>query len=186
MQTWGLLDDIQLNTRIIECRYDSGRWTVQADTGEVWTCKWLIAATGTSAKPHVPEFKGIEKFSGIIHHSSLWPEEDVDMTNKRVAVIGAGSTGVQVMQEAPKVAKAVTQFIRTPNLAVPMKQRQISEDEIYAHKAVYPHVFRACKNTRTGLPIENTGRKVFDDDEETRKAVWEERWRRGGFNWSGA
>lgn len=182
-EVWDLDKDIELRTRVTEARYESGRWHVKTTAGDTWSCKWLIAATGTSAKPHVPKWKGMEKFRGIIHHSAMWPQEGVDMKGKRVAVIGAGASGIQVMQEAPKVASAVTQFIKTPNLCVPMKQRQISEEEIYANKAIYPHVFKACKGTRTGLPIENTGRRVFDDDEKTRRAVWEERWKRGGFNW---
>jgi len=183
LKVWDLAEDIQLRTRVTEARYDKGYWTVKTTTGDTWTTKWLIAATGTSAKPHMPKWKGMDKFEGILHHSSLWPEEPVDMTGKRVAVIGAGSTGVQVMQEAPKVAQSVTQFIKSPNLAIPMRQRKISEEEIYANKCLYPHIFKACRGTRTGLPIENLGRKVFDDDHDTRQAIWEERWKRGGFNW---
>ena len=87
------------------------------------------------------------------------------------------------MQEAAKVASSVTEFIRTPNFAIPMKQRKITEDEIDQHKALYPHIFSACRNTRTGLPIVNSGRKVFDDPPEARQALWEEQWKRGGFNW---
>ncbi|KAF2486985.1 hypothetical protein BDY17DRAFT_288105 [Neohortaea acidophila] len=184
VKVWDLEKDIHLRTRVVEANYSNGGWRVKTDAGDHWSCKWLIAATGTSAKPHIPHWKGMEKFKGVIHHSSLWPEQPVDMAGKRVAVIGCGSTGVQVMQEAPKVAKAVTQFIKTPNLAVPMRQRQISEEEIYSNKCLYPHIFRACRGTRTGLPIENLGRKVFDDDDTTRRAIWDERWKRGGFNWS--
>lgn len=88
------------------------------------------------------------------------------------------------MQEASKVASSVTEFIRTPNFAIPMKQRKITEDEIDQNKALYPHIFSACRTTRTGLPIVNCGRKVFDDPPEVRQALWEEQWKRGGFNWS--
>ena len=189
-KVWDLHRDVVLRTRVYEARYEDGRWRVKTAVGRTsepageWSCKWLIAATGTSFKPYTPTWSGMEKFKGSLHHSALWPEEPVDMSNKRVAVIGAGSTGVQVMQEAAKVASTCTQFIKTPNLAVPMRQRQVTEEEIYQNKAMFPHVFKACKGgTRTGLPITNSGRRVFDDDEETRHKLWEEQWKRGGFNW---
>ena len=180
---WDLWKDVSFRTRVVEARFSDGGWDVKTDNGDLYRCKWLIAATGTSAKPHVPQFDGMEKFKGAIHHSSLWPEEPVEMAGKRVAIIGAGSTGVQVVQEAAKVASSVTQFIRTPNYALPMRQRKITEDEIYANKALIPHVFKACRKTRTGLPIENCGRKVFDDPPDQRRALWEEQWKRGGFHW---
>ena len=66
-----------------------------------------------------------------------------------------------------------------------MNQREISEDEIYANKCLYPHIFKACRTTRTGLPITNSGKKVFDDPPEARKKLWDEQWKRGGFNWYG-
>lgn len=46
------------------------------------------------SRPYIPKWKGIEKYKGIIHHSSLWPETPVDMKGKRVAVIGAGELPV--------------------------------------------------------------------------------------------
>lgn len=98
-------------------------------------------------------------------------------------MIGAGSTGVQIVQEASKVSDQVTQFIRTPNFAVPMRQRAISEDEIYAYLPQIPHVFKACKTTHSGLPTQGTGIKVFDESPEQRRARLEHGWRQGGFNW---
>ena len=182
---WGLSQDVVLNTRVMEARWqeDGGAWLLQTSDGQHWRCKWFIAATGTSFKQHIPDFRGHEKFKGAMHHSASWPEEGVELAAKRVAIIGAGSTGVQVMQESAKIAEHVTQFIRTPNLAVPMRQRNISVDEIYHSKPHIPHVFKACRNTRSGLPIVRVGKKTFDDSAEERKRLWEELWKRGGFNW---
>jgi cation diffusion facilitator CzcD-associated flavoprotein CzcO len=142
-----------------------------------------VAATGTSFKQHIPEWKGREDFEGVLHHSSLWPQENVELAGKRVAVIGAGSTGVQVVQETSKVAASVTQFIRSPNLALPMGQRKITEDEIYANKAQFPHVFKALKHTSAGLPMEGLNSNTCDVDEKERLVKWDEEWKRGGFNW---
>lgn len=55
-----------------------------------------------------------------------------------------------------------------------MGQRQIQEDEIYAQKPLFPHIFKACRDTPNGLPILNTGKTVLEDSEEDREALFEE------------
>jgi cation diffusion facilitator CzcD-associated flavoprotein CzcO len=159
------------------------RWNVKAFDGSVYRAKFVVCGTGTSFKQHIPKFEGYEKFTGIIHHSSLWPEEGVDLTNKSVAIIGAGSTAVQVMQEAAKVSKKVTQFIRTPNIALPMRQRQVTREEIYAYRPALRYALKACRETSSGLPLVNIGTNTFDVSEEERLKFWEEMWELGGFNW---
>ena len=42
-------------------------------------------------------YSPVENFKGEIHHSSLWPEQPVDLANKRVAIVGAGATAIQVI-----------------------------------------------------------------------------------------
>ena len=93
---WDLSKDISLHTRVVEARFRDNGWDVKTNTGDTYRSKWLVAAAGTSAKPYVPTWDGMENFKGAIHHSALWPEEPVDMTGKRVAVIGAGATAIQV------------------------------------------------------------------------------------------
>lgn len=181
---WDLTKDISFNVRVTAASWDdtNHRWTVKMSDGTSWECTWFLAATGTSFKPHTPEWKGMDLFKGAIHHSAKWPE-DLVMSGKSVAVIGAGASGVQIMQEAGKLASRVTHFIRTPNLTAPMRQRKVSMEEIIHHRSEYAHVFKACRTTRTGLPIEGNGRSTFDDSAEQREAVFEEQWQRGGFNW---
>lgn len=180
---WDLSKDVKLNTRVVEARYEDYGWTVKTANGQSCRSRWFIAATGTSFKQYMPDWNGRDTFTGAMHHSSLWPEEGADIHGKRVAVIGAGSTGVQVVQEAAKVSTTVTQFIRSPNLAVPMRQRDISVEEIIQHRAALPHMFKALRTTGTGLPVTNSGRMTFNDTPEQREALWEEQWQRGGFNW---
>ncbi|SMR43056.1 unnamed protein product [Zymoseptoria tritici ST99CH_1E4] len=182
---WDLHRDVQLNTRVTEAKYNEQehRWHLTTADGAQWKSRWFIAATGTSFKQYEPEWEGRSEYEGVIHHSSVWPD-GVEIKGKKVAVIGAGSTGVQIVQEASNVSAQVTQFIRTSNFAVPMRQRKISEEEIWAYLPQMPHVFKACRNTRSGLPVEGTGVKVFDDTPEQRNARLEHLWKRGGFNWS--
>ncbi|KAF2168746.1 hypothetical protein M409DRAFT_65164 [Zasmidium cellare ATCC 36951] len=186
-KVWDLSRDVECNTQAVQCTYQeqsgNSRWHVEVKSGEVYNCKWLVSATGTSFKQYIPEWKNMDMYRGVIGHSSLWPE-NIDLTNKRVAIIGAGSTALQVMQEAAKVATSVTQYIRTPNLALPMRQRQISEDEIYAYRPQFPHLMKSLRNTPAGLPTVGQGKGTFDVSDEERRTIWEEGWKRGGFNWS--
>jgi cyclohexanone monooxygenase len=63
------------------------------------------------------------------------------MAGKRVGVIGTGASGVQVAQEAAGVAAHLTVFQRTPNLALPMRQRKLDEDTIRRMKEKYPEIY---------------------------------------------
>jgi cation diffusion facilitator CzcD-associated flavoprotein CzcO len=186
---WDLRKDIEFETIVKSCEYrecshgPASHWIVKTSTGCEYRCKSLVAATGTSFKQYMPEWKGRESFEGVLHHSSLWPHENIDLAGKRVAVIGAGATGIQVVQEASKVAASVTQFIRTPNIALPMRQRQITEDEIYTNKPYMPHVFKALRHTSAGQPFDLPDLNTFDVDEKERLANWDEQWKRGGFHW---
>jgi cation diffusion facilitator CzcD-associated flavoprotein CzcO len=182
---WDLRRDMELETTVKSCEYREGaspHWIVKTSKGSEYKCKWLVSATGTSFKQYMPEWKGRESFEGVLHHSSLWPH-NVDLAGKRVAVIGAGSTGVQIVQEASKVAASVTQFIRTPNIALPMRQRQITTDEIYTLKPCMPHVFKALRHTSAGQHFDGQELNTFDVDEKERLAFWDEQWKRGGFHW---
>lgn len=185
-KVWDLSKDIQLNVTIVSTTFEQGdngpRWVSTTSTGDIYYSKFLVCGTGTSFKPYVPKFEGLENYKGVACHSSSWPK-DVDMTGKRVAVIGAGASAVQVVQEAAKVATKVTEFIRTPNIALPMRQRRVSPEEIDQYRLVYPYVFKELRNTILGLPGDGTDKKTFDVTEEERRAVWEEGWKKGGFAW---
>ena len=95
-KVWDLSRDVLLNTRVVDARFRDNGWDVATAGGETFRSRWFIAATGTSAKPYVPKWNGMQTFKGTIHHSSLWPEQPVDMTGKRVAIVGAGATAIQV------------------------------------------------------------------------------------------
>lgn len=187
-KVWDLSKDIDLGVTIVSATFeaDNGsgqpRWVCKTANGGTYTSKYLVCGTGTSFKPYIPKFEGLETYKGVAHHPAAWPA-NLDLKGKRVAVIGAGASAVQVVQEAAKVAAKVTEFIKTPNLAVPMRQRKVSHDEILAYKNVFPHGFDACRASRAGLPGPRATKKTFDVSDEERQAIWEETWARGGFNW---
>jgi cyclohexanone monooxygenase len=109
------------------------------------------------------------------------------MTGLRVAVIGTGASGVQVIQEAGKVAAQLTVFQRTPNLALPMRQQVLDEASQRAMKAHYPEWFRRRALAGGGLfDVAADPRSALAVSAEERRAVFEAAWRKGGFHfWGG-
>ena len=67
------------------------RWIVET-TGGTWSARTLIACPGGLSEPKMPDIDGLETFQGEIFHSAQW-NHDVDLTGKRVAIIGTGASG---------------------------------------------------------------------------------------------
>ncbi len=109
------------------------------------------------------------------------------MAGKRVGVIGTGASGVQVAQEASREASHLTVFQRTPILALPMRQAKLDEATQTEMKKDYPENFRKRRNDFGGFfdifPVDKSALEV---SEQERRAVYEEAWNKGGFNfWVG-
>lgn len=182
-KTLDISKDVAFDTRVVDAQFDqeTGKWVVKTEDGRTARCKYFILATGFSAKRHFPDWKGMDKFKGVMHHSSFWPEEGVDIEGKRVAVIGTGSTGVQIAQECGPLAAELTVFQRTPNLALPMQQKKLTKEEQDANKPNYPELFKTRLTTFSGFQYDFVEKNTFDDNPEAREAFFEKRWENGGF-----
>jgi cation diffusion facilitator CzcD-associated flavoprotein CzcO len=188
-ETLDIKKDVSFNTRVIGSQFDAETkmWEVKTEDGRTAKCKYLINAIGFAAKRHFPDWKGLTDFKGALHHSSFWPEEGVDVKGKRVAVIGTGSTGIQLAQETAKDAASVTVFQRTPNLCLPMCQRNLTKEEQEEAKSGYPDIYRKRLTTAAGFTFDAIDKKTFDDNEEDREKFFESMWKEGGFRfWLGA
>ena len=177
--------DVAIYSRVVGAQYNKSTkvWDIKTEDGRTAHARFFINAIGFAAKRHFPDWKGLEKFKGEIHHSSFWPENGVDVKGKRVAVIGTGSTGVQIAQETSKEAASVTVFQRTPNLCLPMQQRPLTREEQEKNKATYPDLFRYRLTTFAGFPFDYVKRKTLDATPEQREAFYEELWEHGGFHY---
>lgn len=97
------------------------RWTLELatpDGAEMLEASVVINGVGVFANAKMPSFEGQESFDGQVIHPSRWPE-DLDLTGKRVAVIGNGSTGVQMVKPIAEDAEQVYVFQRTPQWISP-------------------------------------------------------------------
>ena len=182
--------DVRFNTRVTSAHFhaDINKWVVHAADGTTVRCNYFVPCLGFASKPYIPPIPGLDQdvFEGRLHHTGLWPQEGLDFTDKRIAVIGTGASGVQVLQEAAEVAEQVTLFQRTPNLAVAMGQRKLGPDEQAKIKTELPDRFHTRENTFAGFDFDFIPRNAVDLTAEERTAGYEDLWRKGGFNfWLG-
>lgn len=102
-------------------------WRLETSRG-AYTAQVLVAAGGPLTEPSIPELPGLTDFRGDTFHSARW-RHDLDLTGRRVAVIGTGASAIQfVPRIAPQVA-ALTLFQRTPAWVLPRRDRGISTVE---------------------------------------------------------
>jgi cyclohexanone monooxygenase len=193
-KVYNLSKDVQFNTTVTGAHFDQehSQWTVNTDKGKTVKCRYLILATGFAAKEYVPTIKGLETFNGPAFHTAKTPKGDdaLDFQGKRVAVIGTGASGVQVIQELGPIAKNLTVFQRTPNLALPMRQRKLDKEdksgEQRRRKRDYKYLMELRKRTVAGWDYSYNPKLGADATPEERNALWEELWEKGGFNpWLG-
>ncbi|RCI13548.1 hypothetical protein L249_5596 [Ophiocordyceps polyrhachis-furcata BCC 54312] len=179
----GIKKDCRFGTVVTGASFDTdaGRWSVVTSDGRTTRAKYLILGTGFAAKRYVPDWPGMANYRGIIHHSSFWPEEKVDVERKRCAIIGTGASGVQMAQAWGPVAGSLAVFQRTPNMAVPMRRRQLSLEGQQHSKTYYPELFRYRERTFSGFCFHFHERRAADETAEERQAVLERSWAAGGF-----
>ncbi|HEX6076514.1 MAG TPA: NAD(P)/FAD-dependent oxidoreductase [Micromonosporaceae bacterium] len=109
-------------------------WRVKTADGEL-TARYLVLGAGALADPKLPALPGLDGFQGDVFHSANW-NHDHDLTGRRVAVVGTGSSAVQLVPEiAPKVARLVL-FQRTPAWVLGHTNRRITKPERWAYRTI--------------------------------------------------
>ncbi|OQD72563.1 hypothetical protein PENDEC_c020G02735 [Penicillium decumbens] len=146
--------DCIFNSRVIAASFDpdQAKWTIKTEDGKTAVAKYLIPAIGFAEQEYIPPWKGLDSFEGAIHHSSKWPQKGVEVKNKRVAVIGTGATGIQIIQEWAKEAAELVVFQRTPNFALPMPQKELDPEAQRQMAEDTTNIFEKCRKTPNGMP----------------------------------
>jgi cation diffusion facilitator CzcD-associated flavoprotein CzcO len=99
------------------------RWIVTTRTHR-WQAEVLVAATGPLSEPAEPTIPGLEQFAGKRFHSARWNHR-VELTNKRVAVIGTGASAVQFVPHVQRRTAQVDVYQRTPTWILPRHDREV-------------------------------------------------------------
>jgi cyclohexanone monooxygenase len=184
-----LTRDVTFNARVTRAEFDEDtrRWTVTSAGGDVVSARFLIMCTGFAAKPYIPQIAGLEDFAGERHHTARWPQDGLDLAGKRVAVIGTGASGVQVIQEAGSVAEHLTVFQRTPNIAIPMRQRRLDDEQQRALQSELPERMARRSKTFGGGDFDFLPRPGSELTFDERQAELTKLWEIGGFSfWLGS
>ncbi len=145
--------DVQFNTRIESVRFDEDRtyWCLTDSEGKNYTGTYCVMATGCLSVPNKPEFKGADSFAGTTLHTGLWPKEAVDLTGKRVGIIGTGSSGVQAIPELAKMSGELTVFQRTPVYTVPANRKPMRDAVEQEFKDNYRQIRELQQNNQGGV-----------------------------------
>ena len=95
----------------------------------------VVSAVGLFTRPVMPDLVEEESFTGTLTHTARW-DHSVDLTGKRVAVLGTGSTAAQLIPEVAKVAERVYSVQRSPTWVLPKPDRPYSEREKWAFRNI--------------------------------------------------
>ncbi|MCS5584867.1 MAG: NAD(P)/FAD-dependent oxidoreductase [Pseudomonadales bacterium] len=174
---------LQLNTEIVSADFQesSGLWLVKTGAGDEYTCKYFVSAMGMISEPVIPKFKGKENFKGACFHSARWPE-GLDYAGKRVGIIGAGATAVQMLPVTAETAESVTVFQRTANFIMPAVQKPMTPEWEKEIKENYDDIIAKCRNHVFGMAFDSpVGRTIADTPPEEVQKILEEHWPRGSF-----
>ena len=171
----------KFDTKVDGAHYNekTGLWNVITDSGETVTAKYLVTGLGLLSATNVPKFKGIDDFKGRILHTGAWPE-GVDLSNKRVGIIGTGSTGVQVITATAPIAKHLTVFQRSAQYVVPIGNTPQDDATIAEQKANYDNIWNQVKNSVVAFGFEESAEPAETASPEERERVFEAAWQRGG------
>ncbi|MDQ2638889.1 MAG: NAD(P)/FAD-dependent oxidoreductase, partial [Actinomycetota bacterium] len=148
-----LRKNIEFGTRVVSADWDevSRMWTLTASDGALFTARYVIAASGVLSVPFYPHILGANDFQGVVHHTAEWPSAGVDVKGKRVAVIGTGSSGIQLVPSIVDEVEFLTVYQRTPNWAMPLNNSALTHDDQEKIRADYPALAERLRATSGGF-----------------------------------
>ena len=128
---YGLRPHLRCDTPIAEARWDDGAslWRLRTENGEVVEAEVVVSALGMLNVPAYPDTAGLDRFAGPLFHSSRW-DHSVDLTGKRVGVIGTGASALQFVPEIAPDVSHLTIFQRTPQWVMPGRDRPYTDAEL--------------------------------------------------------
>ena len=185
-ERFDLRKDVVCKTRMTQARYDAAaaRWTITAGDGRQWSARFLLMCVGQLSTTKQPDFAGQAEFAGEIIHSGQWPKHSVDFAGKRVAIIGTGSSGMQMTPIIARQAGHLTVFQRTANFSIPAANAPITPQEDMQVKASYRERRRQASESPTGLGFVPNKQSALEASPQEREAVYEAAWHRLGYGFA--
>lgn len=157
------------------------RWHLTITGNKNLSARYVVTGLGLLSKTNLPDIPGLQSFQGDMHHTAKWPK-DYDLNGKRVAVIGNGSTGVQVITEIGRLVKELTCYQRHPQYSVPSGDKKVTPEEREHWNRNWENIFDQVHNSITGFGFVESGISYHDVGPEERERIFQENWDKGnGF-----
>jgi cyclohexanone monooxygenase len=179
-----LREHIQLNSRVVSaiCNESTATWQLEIDDGTIVSTRMLVTCTGILSDPLMPSnTEGLDSYQGDWMHTARWPKDDIDLAGRRVAVVGTGSTGVQIVQTIAPIVESLTVLQRHPAHANPLQNRQFSPEESAQIHSQLGEIKRLCNSTSGGFLFDVDPRKALETSEAERRQHFELVWEAGGL-----
>ena len=174
--------DISLGTRVAAAQYDeaANSWNVRTSRGERISARFCIMATGCLSAATVPHIEGHEEFEGHWLHTGNWPKEVVDLTGRRVGVIGTGSSGIQVIPSIADKVEHLYVFQRTPSFSVPARNAPLDPAFVQKTKTSYAERRMRNRQSAAGYVYDPNFESALEVPDDRRRQEFEFRWQKGG------
>jgi cation diffusion facilitator CzcD-associated flavoprotein CzcO len=124
---------IRFDEEVLRCEWLDGQWNLTTSLGQVEVFDVVIAATGVLHHPNMPDLDGLDEFHGPWFHSARW-DHSVPLEDKRVGVIGTGSSGIQITGALAGNVKHLTVFQRTAQWIMPQENPPYTAEEHTAYR----------------------------------------------------
>ncbi|GAA4107192.1 NAD(P)/FAD-dependent oxidoreductase [Aminobacter aganoensis] len=176
--------DIRFGRRVTDMDWstDACLWHLRTDLGEKLNARFAVMATGCLSAARTPDMPGLEDFRGTAYYTGAWPHHEVKFTGQSVAVIGTGSTGIQVIPKIAHEARHLTVFQRTANFTLPARNGVLDAEHEKTWKRDYPAMRDKAGKSERALIQSAPQCSVFDVDAVERERVFAEHWQRGGLD----
>ncbi len=174
----------RFNTKITSMVWDErrNRWLVGTDSGEQVAARFVVSASGNvSVEKDRSLLTGIENFKGKVYFTGTWPHDEVDFSGQRVGIIGTGASGIQAIQELARTAKHLTVFQRTPNYAVPSRNKAVGPEQQRWNAEHWRELRGNSRGLNFGTNYPKAGPSAFAVTPEERKAHYDANWKHGGL-----
>ena len=134
----GLRRHLRFDTEVTSLRWDetANRWQAATTQGDL-TADVVVSATGPLSEPALPDVPGLGTFPGEVFHSARW-NHDCDLNGKRVAVVGTGSSAIQIVPAIQPIVGRLTVFQRTPTWVLRRPNRRVTAVEQWLYERIPP------------------------------------------------
>ncbi len=185
---FNLLGHISFNTKVVSSEYDEqhAAWEVTTNSRENYKAKYLVMATGCLSSTNIPDFRGLDDFSGKTFHTGNWPHQPVSFKGQTVGVVGTGSSSIQATPIIAEEAEKLFVFQRTPNWSIPAHNEPLTKKKSDEIKSKYQELRKFQLKLPLAAQKAPNRQSAFDVNEQTRLETYEKYWNIGGLSFLGA